>query len=296
MKIIEVTPEQCCLKWEADVGESPLWHAEQQRLYWVDITNKKVHVFDPATARNDSYDMPDIVTCLAFRIGGGLVVTLRKNFAFFDPRTGVLEMGQGLEPGLPHNRFNDGRVDPQGRFWAGTMDDKDWTAPTGALYRMGADHHVVGQQGQVICSNGTDWSPDGRTMYYTESYRYAVFAYDFDPGTGDIANRRPFCSIPKGDVFPDGLCVDAEGFVWSNHVGAGKVVRYDPGGKVERELHFPVPRAVGCTFGGPDLSTLYVTTARQTMSRVDLAKHPWSGSLFAIDVGVRGLPARAFKG
>lgn len=296
MNTIQVTPDQCCLKWDATVGESPLWHAGEQRLYWVDIQRKRVHIFNPADALNETYDLPDLVTCLAFRQRGGLVLTLRKQFAFFDPRTGHFEPGQTLEADQPDNRFNDGRVDPQGRFWAGTMGATHWDQPVGSLYRMDAAHHVVGQQDAVICSNGTAWSPDGRTMYYTESFRYTVWAYDFDPATGEIANRRPFVTLPHGDVFPDGLTVDAEGFVWSNHVGVGRVVRYDPAGRPERELHFPVPRAVGCTFGGPDLSTLYVTSARETMSHADLAKYPLSGSLFAVPTGIRGLPATPFAG
>ena len=293
--VVTATADQCVLKWDAVVGESPLWHVGEQRLYWVDIPRGRVHVFHPLSGGNETYELPDLVTCLAFRARGGLIVTLKKNIAFYNVATRKLELGPELEGDEPGHRFNDGRVDLQGRFWAGTM-GKEWKAPVGHLYRMDAAHRVTGQQSHVACSNGTAWSPDGRTMYHTESFAYTVWAYDFDPATGDIANRRPFATLPHGDVFPDGLCVDAEGFVWSNQVGAGRVVRYDPVGRPERELHLPVPRAAGSTFGGPDLSTLYVTSARQTMSRADLAKYPLSGSLFAIDIGVRGLPTTPFAG
>ena len=235
--------EQCVLKWDAVVGESPLWHAGEHRLYWVDIRKKQVHRFDPVTARNETFDLPEIVTCLAFRDRGGLLVTLRKDIAFFDPDAGRLERVATVEADQPGNRFNDGRVDPQGRFWAGTMGDKDWNAPVGSLYRMTPDRQVSALQPGVACSNGTAWGPDGRTMYFTESFRYTIWAYNFDPATGDLANRRPFAALdPAAEVFPDGLCVDAEGFVWSNHVGAGKIVRYDPQGRVEREVRLPVPR------------------------------------------------------
>ena len=296
IKTITATADQCVLRCDAIVGESPLWHVAQQRLYWVDIQGKQVFRFNPLTRHNESYAMPQIVTCLAFRQRGGLVMTLRKNLAFFDPDTGSLEIAREVEADQPGNRFNDGRVDPQGRFWAGTMGAKDWDAPVGHLYRIAADQHVTTVRGEVICSNGTSWSPDGRTMYYTESFRYTVWAYDFDPDTGDLSNKRPFATLPKGKVFPDGLCVDAEGFVWSNHVGAGRVVRYDPAGQIERQVQLPVPRGCGSTFGGPDLSTLYVTTARETMSAAELDAAPLSGSLFAIDVGVRGLPSTPFAG
>ncbi|HWE02338.1 MAG TPA: SMP-30/gluconolactonase/LRE family protein [Tepidisphaeraceae bacterium] len=137
--------------------------------------------------------------------------------------------------------------------------------------------------GNVICSNGADWSPDGRTMYHTESFRYSIFAYDFNPATGSLANRRAFAEIDRTlGAFPDGLCVDAEGGVWSNQVGIGRVVRYDPAGRIERRIEFPVPRAVGCTFGGDDLCTLFVTSARETMTPPQLEHAPLSGAAHKI--------------
>jgi sugar lactone lactonase YvrE len=296
MKTITATAEQCVLKWEATVGESPLWHPQQKRLYWVDIPGKKVHRFDPATGRNETFPTPEIVPCLAFRASGGLVLLLRKHIAYFNPDAGTLEIGQELEADQPDNRFNDGRVDPQGRFWPGTMSDKDMKAPTGGLYRLTPDKQIVRFRDQIACANGSAWSPDGRTMYFTESFRFTIWAFDFDHATGDLSNQRAFVTLPKGEVFPDGLCVDADGFVWSNHVGAGKVVRYDPTGKAERQVQLPVPRAAGSTFGGENLATLYVTSLRENMSAEQLAQFPLSGSLFAIDVGCRGIPAVPFAG
>ena len=288
---------RCVLKWDAIVGESPLWHPQERRLYWVDIQGKKVHRFDPESGRNETFKLPDLVTCLAFRKKGGLLLALRKEFAFFDPGSGKVEMLATIEADKPGNRFNDGRVDPQGRFWAGTMGDPAWDQPVGSLYRFDPDHTVTRMCTQVICSNGTDWSPDGRTMYYTESFRYTIFAYDFDPETGSLANRRVFAEVDrKLGAFPDGLCVDAQGCVWSNQVGIGRVVRYDPAGRIEREVRLPVPRAVGCTFGGEDLSTLFITSARETMTPRDLQNAPLSGSIFAVRPGVRGRAATPFDG
>ena len=297
MRTITVTPDQCVLKWDAVVGESPLWHAGEKRLYWVDIPRKRVHRFDPATGHNETFDLPEIVSCLAFRKSGGLVVTLKQAIAAFDYDAGTLEIFHGVETGQAGTRFNDGRVDPQGRFWCGTTGDPDWGKPVGSLYRMDVDRKLTRVFGQVECANGTAWSPDGRTMYFTESMRHVIWAFDFDPATGTPTNRRPFVSLDYGsDVFPDGLCVDADGFVWSNHVGVGKVVRYDPDGVAERELVLPVPRAVGCTFGGDGLMTLFVTSARETMTKEQLDEAPLSGSVFAIDVGVGGLPVTPFAG
>lgn len=296
-RLISGSEIECILQWEATVGESPVWHPAEQRLYWIDIQGKKIHRFDPATKLNETFPLPEIVTCIALRARGGLVLTLKKDFAFFDPATGQLEKLSSVEQGLPDNRFNDGKCDPQGRFWAGTMDAKDWKKPSGNLFRMDVDHSVRLMQPQVVCSNGSGWSPDGRTMYYTETFRYAIFAYDFEPLSGAISNRRTFAEIDRNSGgFPDGMTVDAEGFIWSNLVGLGRIVRYDPHGKVERMVQLPVPRATDCTFGGPELNTLYITSARETMTPDQLKGAPLSGSLFAIDPGVSGLPSTPFGG
>jgi sugar lactone lactonase YvrE len=297
VKTISGDDVQCILKWDAIVGESPLWHPQERRLYWVDIQGKKVHRLDPETGRNETFDLPDLVTCLAFRKKGGLLLTLRKQFAFFDPNSGKLEMLATVEADKPHNRFNDGRIDPKGRFWAGTMGDPHWDQPVGSLYRFDSDQTVTKMWTNVICSNGAAWSPDGRTMYYTESFRYAIFAFDFDSVNGSIANRRLFAEVDrKLGAFPDGLCVDAEGFIWSNQVGIGRVVRYDPDGCIERQIQLPVPRAVGCTFGDDDLGTLFITSARETMTPQQLQNAPLSGSVFAVKLGVRGQAVKSFDG
>jgi sugar lactone lactonase YvrE len=299
VKIISGHAIECVLPSQATVGESPVWHPGEQCLYWIDIQGKQIHRFHPRTGKSQSFALPEIVTCIQLCSSGGLVLTLKKNFAFFDPGANHLEILQGVEGDLPDNRFNDGKCDPQGRFWAGTMDANHWDKPSGNLYRMESDLKVTRMQSQVICSNGSGWSPDSRTMYYTESFRYAIFAYDFDPANGKIENRRVFAQISDEDRnaggFPDGMTVDAAGFVWSNHVGVGKIVRYDPAGKIERIIEMPVPRATDCTFGGSDLETLYITSARETMTPEQLKQAPLSGSLFAVGTGVKGLLSTPFS-
>jgi sugar lactone lactonase YvrE len=288
---------RCVLPWQAIVGESPVWHEQEQCLYWIDIQAKQIHRFHPGSGHNETFDLPEIVTCIALRGAGGLVLTLKKHFAFFDPGTLALERLADVERDIPNNRFNDGKCDPQGRFWAGTMDAVHWSAPAGNLYRFSARKCLATMQTDVICSNGSGWSPDGRTMYYTESFRYAIFAYDFDARDGAIENRRTFVRMDRtSGGFPDGMTVDSDGFVWSNLVGAGQIRRYDPDGKLERIVQLSVPRATDCTFGGPDLTTLYITTARETMTPYQLAEAPLSGSVFAVDCSVRGLPSHAFSG
>jgi sugar lactone lactonase YvrE len=295
VRIISGDVLRCALPWKATVGESPIWSSAEQKLYWIDIQEKHVHCFDPTSGHNATFDLPEIVTSVALRTAGGLLLTLEKDFALFDPATNSLTRIGSVESGVKNNRFNDGKCDPRGRFFAGTMDAKNWSAPAGHLYRMGADHSVTTVQSDVVCSNGSGWSPDGRTKYYIESFRYTVFAYDFEPESGALSNRRPFVTVDRdGGGFPDGMTVDSEGFLWCNLVGLGQIRRYDSKGKLERMLQLPVPRATDCTFGGRDGKTLFITSARETMTPEELAAAPLSGSLFAYDFDTSGLPASPF--
>jgi sugar lactone lactonase YvrE len=288
---------ECVLKAEAVVGESPVWCAREQALYWVDITGQKIHRFHPNTGCNDTFHLPQPVTCLGLRQGGGLVLTLPKEIAFFDPATGNLREINRVEEDKPANRFNDGKCDRQGRFWAGTMNAVQWEAPSGSLYRLDGELRVTREQTGCICADGLDWSPDGRVLYFTESFGYCIYAYDFDAVIGQIANRRLFASVDKkSGAFPDGLTVDAEGYVWSVHNKAGRVVRYSPVGDIDRVVELPVPRPCSCAFGGARLDVLYITTARETLTASQIAGAPLSGSLFAITPGVRGIAASAFAG
>jgi sugar lactone lactonase YvrE len=294
---MQTIPVECVQREEAIVGESPVWCPQEQVLYWVDITGQKIHRFHPATAVNETFQLPEPVTALALRAKGGLVLSLKKDFARFDLATQALTYLGNPEPDKPDNRFNDAKCDPQGRFWAGTMGNVHWDAPTGALYRLDPDGTISCHQTEVICANGMGWSPDHRVMYFTESFRYAIYAYDFDAAAGTLANRRVFASLDRASGgFPDGLTVDAEGCVWSVHNAIGKVVRYTPAGQVEREIVLPVPRPCGCIFGGEKLDVLYITTARETLAPEQIARYPLSGSLFAAEPGVQGLPEPYFAG
>lgn len=288
---------ECVQRAEAIVGESPVWCLREQALYWVDITGQEIHRFYSATGSNETFDLPDPVTALAQRTQGGLVLSLKKRFACFDLSSQKLTLLADPEPNQPDNRFNDAKCDRQGRFWAGTMGNIHWDAPSGGLYRLDPDGTITCHQTEVICANGMGWSLDNRTMYFTESFRYAIYAYDFDAAAGTISNRREFATVDRSSGgFPDGLTVDAEDHVWSVHNAIGRVVRYTPAGQIERAIELPVPRPCGCAFGGENLDTLYITTARETLTAAQIAQYPLSGSLFAANPGVRGVPAACFAG
>ena len=293
------TEVTCVLPAKAQVGEGPVWSVAEQRLYWADISGKRLNIFDPATGANQTFDLPELVTSIAPRAqkDAGLILTLRSSFAFFDPKTGKLDKLAEPEPDIPDNRFNDGKVDRQGRMWGGTMGDVAWELPTGSLYRFGADLKPVRVEEGICCSNGLGWSPDSKTMYLTESFRHRILAYDFDAATGDISNRRVFVSLePHESAFPDGLTVDAEGHVWSAQPMFGRLARYAPDGELERVIELPVSRLTSVMFGGPNLEVLYVTTMRETLSEAQLAEEPLAGSLFALCPGVKGVAETPFAG
>ncbi|MEO6054834.1 MAG: SMP-30/gluconolactonase/LRE family protein [Chthoniobacterales bacterium] len=279
------------------LGESPVWEEREQVLYWVDIDRGQIHRYDPATRKNTTHTLPTKVTSIARRTNGGLIASLKKNFAFFDPKTGAVENLDDVETDQIENRFNDGKVDRQGRFWAGTMNEVHVGNPEAGLYRFEGKGNVTKMISEVTISNGTGWSPDSRTMYYTDTLRHTVFAYDFDAASGAIANRRPFLEIePKSNGLPDGLTVDAEGFVWSALVNYGRMLRIDPAGKLERVVTFPPTRGTCCTFGGKDYGDLYITTARECLSPEEIAQQPLAGSLFCCRPGPHGMAEPLFVG
>lgn len=285
------------LRASAQIGEGPVWDPRHARLYWVDIVGRELHAFNPADGTDTAYACPDIVTSVSPRASGGLLLTLRRSFVSFDPATGQFATLAEVEADMPGNRFNDGKTDRRGRHWAGTMGDVDWNHPIGNLYRFGADLQPVRMASGIRCSNGIAWSPDDRTMYFCESFAYVIHAYDFDAANGTLANRRTFATVdPACGSFPDGITVDAEGFVWCGQPVFGRLVRYDPAGRIERIIALPVSRGTSVMFGGADLSTLYITTMRTTLDERQLAEEPLAGSLLAIQPGVRGIPEAPFAG
>jgi sugar lactone lactonase YvrE len=296
---IKPTPTEvsCVLSAKAQIGEGPVWSVAEQRLYWADITGKQLNIFNPADGSNQSFDLPELVTSISPRQSGGLILTLRSSFAFFDPKTGKLDKVAEPEPDKPGNRFNDGKCDRQGRMWGGTMGDVEWDQPLGSLYRFDANRKVTRMEEGICCSNGLGWSPDSKTMYFTESFKYRIFAYDFDAATGNISNRRVFINLdPHEAAFPDGMTVDAEGYVWCAQPMFGRLARYSPTGKLDRVIELPVSRGTSVMFGGPNLDILYVTTMRLMLSEEQLAEEPLAGSLLALRPGVKGLPETPFAG
>jgi sugar lactone lactonase YvrE len=276
------------------LGESPVWDDRAQALWWVDVRTPCIRRHDPRDAHTTTFPMPELVGSIGLRQRGGLVVALASAIALFDPGRVTLERIAAPEAGIAHRRFNDGRCDRQGRFWAGTMQDVT-RAPEGTLYRLDAAARCTPAFGGIRAPNSLAWSPDGRTMYFADSYLQAIFAYPFDPASGTVGERRVFATL-DGTRMPDGSAVDADGFLWNAEYDGWRITRYAPDGRVDRTLHLPVQRPTSCAFGGPNLDVLYVTTACQRLTEAERAAQPLAGMLLALDPGAHGVAEPQFEG
>lgn len=272
----------------AQLGEGPIWDDANGTLIWVDIMGQAVHRFNPVTREDRAVDVGQPVGAAAVRMdGGGMVLALRDGFALLDEPSGTVELIVPVESDVSTNRMNDGKCDPRGRFWAGTMGFNEGRG-AGSLYRLDPDravHHMVGGVG---ISNGLDWSADGRRMYYIDSATRGVDYFDFDMQTGKLGERHRLISLQPGEGSPDGMTLDAEGALWVAVHSSGTVRRYTPDGALERVIRLPVSMVTSCAFGGPDLSDLYITTMQYGMSADAKRDQPLAGALFHCRPGVRG--------
>ena len=276
------------------LGETPVWSPREQALYWVDVRRPAVHRCDSATGAIRTWSMPELVGCLAMCANGDLLVGLRSSIRRFNTATENLAIVAAPESGNPQMRLNDGRCDRRGRFWAGSMNDVT-RGPEGTLYRLESSGACVPVIGKIFIPNSLAWSPDNRTMYFAGPDRRTLFAYDFEPASGAMSNRRPFAEY-AAPAFPDGATVDADGCLWCAAYDGWRITRFAPDGRIDRIVEVPVQCPTAVTFGGPDMRTLFVTTARQRIAEDALAKQPLAGAVLALDVGVAGLAEPLFIG
>lgn len=279
----------------AELGEGPFWHPRQQRLYWVDIEGKNLHVHEPDGQPDRVVDVGCRVGAAVPRRSGGLMLATEFGFQALDLNTGARTPVADPESHSPDHRFNDGKCDARGRFWAGTMCAAK--KPDASLYVLETDGTVRRVIEGVTTSNGLGWSPDRRTMYYIDTPTLCVAAFDYDEASGTLSGRRVVLRFPEGVGRPDGMTVDAEGMLWIAHWAGARISRWDPaGGKLLATVPVPAGNVSSCTFGGPDLDRLYITTARHKLDADALARLPHSGGLFVLEPGVRGLPADEYGG
>lgn len=287
-----MTTVEHVLSVQCHLGEGPLWSARDQRLYWVDAFAKVVHSYHPESGAHQTYTFDDWVTCIAIRKSGGFALAMRRRLVFWDGTSAVVEtVGEPFTADKPDMRFNDGAVDPAGRFWIGGVTMGEYAAP---LLRLDPDLSIHEMDRGFSVSNGIGWTPDRKTMLFTDSPPRKIYAYDYDLSTGAIANRRIFAKIPESLGVPDGLTIDSAGFTWSAHWDGWRLTRYAPDGSIDRIVPLPVARVTSCIFGGPDLTDLYITSAAPGEN--DTAHQPYAGDLFRLRVDVPGQPEPEFAG
>jgi sugar lactone lactonase YvrE len=303
MTISEI-PVTCLVDSRDKLGEGCFWDAATQCLWWLDlIVPSAIHRLHVASGTHRSWQFSEMVTAMARRKDGTILVGSHRGVNIFDPVTGALSPRTRIGADLPGNRGNDGACDAMGRFWFGSMmnnvgedgADLPITADTGLLYRIDTDGTATVMERDIGVSNGPCWSPDNRIFYFTDSRNQVIWAYDFDLAAGTISNRRVF-NDSKNHGYPDGATVDAEGFLWSARWEGACLLRIDPRGRIDRVVPMPARRVTNVCFGGAALDTLYITTSRLHVPEEDLRRHPLQGGLFCFDPGVTGFEKHAFAG
>ncbi len=282
----------CLLDARAGLGESPVWSAQEQALYWVDIIAPALHRFDPATGACHDWAMPSAIGCVALADDGGMLVALRDGIHHFRPATGALRRLAHPEGDVPGNRYNDGKVSPDGYFFVGTMDEATLSAPRAGLYRLGPDGGVVKIRGELIVSNGLAWSADGRFMFHSDSKAQKLYRYDY---AGGVPSNPQIIARPgETDGRPDGGATDQGGLYWSAGISAGVLNAYTKTGRLMRRIALPCAAPTMPCFGGADIRTLFLTSARHHVAPERLAALPLSGGLFALRLDAPGVAIPAF--
>ena len=272
----------------AELGEGPVWVERDRALWFVDIKKQQIHRYDPASGARRSWDAPEQVGFILPAERGGFVAGLQSGLYHFDDNSGAFDLIVKVDEDLPANRLNDGTVDPKGRIWFGTMDNQERDR-SGAFYCFANGKLTRTAIGNIAITNGPAVSPDGRILYVVDTLRGTIDAVDIDDD-GTLGERRSYVRIDPSEGHPDGPTIDAEGCVWISLYAGWEARRYSPTGELIERVRFPVANITKIAFGGDDLRTVYATTARQLLSREDIAKQPEIGDLFEFTADVPGVP------
>lgn len=282
-------------KIEAQLGEGAFWNHRTQELYWIDIEGKQLHIFNPKKNVNASYAMPSRIGTVVPTTNGKSLVALQDGIYLFDKITNETTLFSSIESDIPTNRFNDGKCDPAGSLWAGTM-RMDESKPAAKLYSIESNGSFKERLDNITISNGIVWSKDTKTMYYIDTPTKKIRAFDYDVQTGNISNERVAVHVAEELGFPDGMAIDENDNLWVGMWNGNAVVQFDPKtGKVLQKIEVPAHNVTSCAFGGNDLSTLYITTARVDMTKEELKLYPNAGSIFSVKAGVKGVKSPFFK-
>lgn len=276
-----------------ELGEGPIWHPIEERLYWVDIVAGDHYQSNSELTGFTKTHFNTMIGAFGFTKDNSLILATTDGFSTWKPGQDAPKVFWNPLPNREEVRLNDGKVDPAGRFWAGSMDP---TNVEGELYRVDPDGCYSVVLKNIGISNGLGWSPDRKIMYYTDSSKYTVYAFDYDLDTGGISNQRPFIQLPKDGqgIVPDGLCMDAEGCIWSAHWNGWEVVRYNPQGAPILRVKVPTQRVTSCFFGGEKRDQLFITSARGELPEAALAKQPYAGDVFICQTDTQGQKVNFF--
>lgn len=293
---MNTTGATCVLRSEATLAESPFWDVENHALWWVDIEGRTIHRFDPQTRANKSYYIGERVGALVLRKNGSLLLATEIGVANFDPRTEAFEVLCNPDDRMDQTRFNDGKCDPDGRLWAGTMGLASTSQSSGSLYSFDSRFQIRTHLKQVGVSNGMAWSRDAKTLFYVDSLSRTVDAFDYDRTSVAIENRRPIFTVPEEFGIPDGMAIDSNDKLWIAFWGGWCVAQIDPfDGKLLQKISLPVAQVTSCAFGGKDLTALYITTARYGLDDTEVQGQPEAGSIFVAQLPVGGLAPVLFR-
>lgn len=277
------------------LGEVPVWCERTASLWWIDVIRSALHHLDTTTGKVTTVTTQGgRIGSIALREQGGLLIANAEGIDFFDPATGTQKAFTGYGRLGPSQRFNDGRVDRQGRFWVGSMHEE--FLPQGTLFRVDTDGTITEIFGDIIVPNGIAFSPDSRKLYFADTRRFMMWSFDFDAASGAVSNRTVFSDTKGKSGRPDGSAVDSDGFIWNAEYAGGQIVRYAPDGRIDRTIELPLSHPTSVCFGGTDLETLFITSGSYTLGPEQLAAEPLAGAVIAIRAGVRGLPESRFGG
>ncbi|MDA8803197.1 SMP-30/gluconolactonase/LRE family protein [Amylibacter sp.] len=276
-------------------GEGIFWNPTDGFIWWTDIEGKALHSYDPLTHRTISHSMPDRVCCFAPRASGGFIIAYADRVILYNLDTKTETLVTSFEKNNHETRLNDGRTDRQGRFVVGGMNEVSGKADSSVI-RINADLSVQTIIEKVSCANSTCFSPDGTTMFFSDTPTKEIVAFDYNIENGSLSNKRLHASFANEPGLPDGSCVDAEGGVWNAEWEGRRVVRMAPNGTIDQVIEVPVWKPTCCAFGGPNLDTLFITTSRFMSDEATIIKEPSSGGIFAVKPGIQGVIDTPFKG
>jgi sugar lactone lactonase YvrE len=278
------------------LGEGPVWNPDKQSIYWIDIVNGYIHGYEPGNERSSTIDVDSMIGSFAFCDDGKIIAALQNGFFFIDAITGAKELIRDPESHLKQNRFNDGKCDPAGRFWAGTLPLSE-DHPGGSMYRVDQDLSIHKIFDNCTISNGLCWSHDHQYFYFIDTPTLRVDRFDFDAASGSIQNRTTIITIDPKDGYPDGMTIDAEGMLWIAHWGGWQVTRWNPstGQKID-DIHLPVSQVTSLCFGGQNYDTLFITSASRGLNNTAMMEEPLAGATFMVtDIPYKGAPFYTFQ-